>query len=574
MSLELRRFLPRASDYDRRSVRTDLLAGITVAVVALPLALGFGVTSGAGAAAGLYTAIVAGTLAAVFGGSNFQVSGPTGAMTVVLLPLVAKHGVGALTAVGLLAGLFLVVLGLARVGRAVRYIPWSVITGFTAGIAVIILLQQVPALLGVERPEGEQIVVVTGRALQDAAGGMSWMAPALGALTIATMVAWGRVGRFRAVPASMAALLVTTGVSLTPLFDGAARVRAIPSGLPGPRMPELAGLDLTELVRAALVIAVLAALESLLSAVVADGMTIGERHDPDRELFGQGLANIGSALVGGIPATAALARTAVNVRSGARTRAAAATHGIVLAAIVLALAPLVTKVPLAALAGILAVVAARMVEVTEMREILRSTRSDAATMLLTLGVTVAFDLILAIEVGMVVAGALFVTRMSRLLSVDLASLEGDDAPHHEDAAAVDAERRVRDQDLVVFRIAGPIFFGAADRFFEELLRVDHGVRGVVLRMRGVPVMDATGASALRTLVDRLARRHILVLVSGLQDQPRQVLERTGILQEITRDGDHLFDRTDDAIAHALDHLADGDDHTAPAIALGRTDELR
>lgn len=561
----VRRFLPRADDYSRASVRADLLAGVTVAVVALPLALGFGVTSGAGAAAGLYTAIVAGTLAAVFGGSSFQVSGPTGAMTVVLLPLVAEHGPAALAPVAVLAGLILVVLGVAGVGRAVRYIPYPVITGFTAGIAVIILLQQVPALLGVERPDGEQILVVTWRALRDAAGGSSWTAPALGTIAMATMVAWGRIRRLGALPPSMAALLVATAVSLTPLFDGAARVGVVPAGLPTPRMPGLAGLELTELVRAALVIAVLAALESLLSAVVADGMTIGERHDPDRELFGQGLANIGSALVGGIPATAALARTAVNVRSGARTRLAAASHGVVLAATVLTLAPLVTKVPLAALAGILAVVAVRMVEVAEIREILRSTRSDATTLVLTFGVTVAFDLILAIEVGVVVAGALFVTRMSRLLSVDLASLHGDDTPQHEDASAVEAERRVREQDLVVFRIGGPIFFGAADRFFEELLRVDSGVRGVVLRMRGVPVMDVTGASALRTLVDRLGRRDVLVLVSGLQDQPRQVLERTGILRGITRDGHHLFERTDDAIDHALAHLATGD-HTEPVLA--------
>lgn len=566
MRTAVRRFLPRRADYDAGGVRSDLLAGITVAVVALPLALGFGVTSGAGAAAGLYTAIVAGTLAAVFGGSSFQVSGPTGAMTVVLLPLVAEHGVGALAPVAALAGLFLVLLGVAGVGRAVRYIPFPVITGFTAGIAVIILLQQVPGLLGVERPEGEQILLVTWHALRDAAGGVPWTAPALGALTIATMVLWGRLDRLRALPPSMAALLVATGVSLLPAFDGTARVSAIPAGLPAPRMPALGGLPLTELTRAALVVALLAALESLLSAVVADGMTIGERHDPDRELVGQGLANVGSALVGGIPATAALARTAVNVRSGARTRLAAITHGLVLAAIVLALAPLVTRVPLAALAGILAVVAVRMVEVAEMREIVRSTRSDAATLVLTLGVTVVFDLILAIEVGLVVAGALFVASMSRLLSVDLASLDADEVPHHEGAAAAEAERRVRDQDLVVFRIAGPIFFGAADRFFEELLRVDHGVRGVVLRMRDVPVMDATGAAAMRTLVDRLARRRILVLVSGLQDQPRQVLERTGILHEITRDGHHLFERTDDAIAHALGHLA-GSDHTAPATAL-------
>jgi sulfate permease, SulP family len=556
----LRRFVPRAGDYDLTALRADLLAGITVAVVALPLALGFGVTSGAGAAAGLYTAIIAGVLAAVFGGSNYQISGPTGAMTVVLLPLVARHGVAALAPVGVLAGLILLALGMSRVGRFVRFIPYPVITGFTIGIAVIILLQQVPGFLGVPTAEGEQILLVTWRVVRDAAGDMRWTTPGLGALTIMVMVAWGRVERLRGFPASMAALVTATLVSLAPAFTDVARVAAIPTGLPTPVVPSLGGMDVTELVRAALVIALLAALESLLSAVVADGMTIGERHDPDRELFGQGLANIGSAVMGGIPATAALARTAVNVRSGARTRLAAVVHGLVLTVIVVALAPLASRIPLAALAGILVVVAVNMIEVHAFREILRSTKSDAATMLLTLGVTVAFDLILAIEVGLVVAAGLFVTRMSQLFQVDPTTLLGAEPGHQE---SQDDQRQVRSHDLVVYRIDGPIFFGAADRFFEELLRVDHHIRAVVLRMRGVPVMDATGATALRSLVDRLARRDILVMVSGLQEQPRSVLERTGILDAVTRRGDHLFATTDEAISHARLHLASGD-HTAPA----------
>ena len=559
----LSRFVPRAADYDRSALRADLLAGVTVAVVALPLALGFGVTSGAGAAAGLITAIVAGVLAAVFGGSNFQISGPTGAMTVVLLPLVGRHGVAALAPVGILAGLLLVVLGVLRVGRFVRFIPHPVVTGFTVGIAVIIFLQQVPNALGVPGAEGEQVLLVTWRVLASAGAHLRWATPALAGLTALVMVAWGRVAPLRGVPPSMAALVLATAVSLTPAFTGVARVGTIPTGLPALQAPTVAGLELTELVRAAFVIALLAALESLLSAVVADGMTVSERHDPDRELFGQGLANIGSAVVGGIPATAALARTAVNVRSGARTRLAAIVHGLVLALVVLALAPLVTHIPLAALAGILMVVAANMVEAHELREILRSTKSDAATMLLTFGITVAFDLILAIEVGVIVAGGLFVARMARLFQVDPTRLAGADEPVHEDAAAVEAERRVRADDLVVFRIDGPIFFGAADRFFEELLRVDRDIRAVVLRMRDVPVMDVTGATALRSLVDRLARRDILVLVSRLQAQPRQVLERTGILAQITRHGDHLFASTDEAIAHAREHLRNGA-HTEPA----------
>ena len=327
----------------------------------------------------------------------------------------------------------------------------------------------------------------------------------------------------------------------------------------------------TDLVRAALVIAVLAALESLLSAVVADGMTIDQRHDPDRELFGQGIANLGAAVVGGIPATAALARTAVNVRSGARTRLAAIIHGLILAAVMVALAPMASHIPLVALAAILMVVAARMVERTELREIVRATKSDAATMLLTLVVTVAFDLILAIEVGLVVAGALFVTRMSRLLQVDPTSLSGGHAPRDLQRTGQRPEedgQEIRQDDLVVYRIEGPIFFGAADRFFEELLRVDPHIRVVILRLRQVPVIDHTGAAALRRLVDRLTRRGIVVMLSGVQDQPRGVLERTGILATVTRDGDHLFEDTEQAIAHARTHLAN-EDHTHPTRLINR-----
>jgi len=565
MPSSLARLLPRRSDYDLTAFRSDLLAGVTVAVVALPLALGFGITSGAGAAAGLYTALAAGVLAAVFGGSNLQVSGPTGAMTVVLLPLVSHHGVAALAPVGILAGVFLLVFAVARIGRFIRYIPYPVITGFTSGIAVIIFLQQLPGFLGAPKGEGEQVVVGSWQTLRTFADAPRLATPLLGLLTVGIMVGWGRSERLRAFPASMAALLAATGLSLLPAFNALARIPAIPTGLPAPTLPSLAGLEATELVRAALVIAVLAALESLLSAVVADGMTIDERHDPDRELFGQGIANLGSAVIGGIPATAALARTAVNVRSGARTRLAAIIHGLILAAIMIALAPLAARIPLVALAAILMVVAARMVEVIEFREILRATKSDAATMLLTLGVTVAFDLILAIEVGLILAGALFVTRMSRLFHIDPTTLGGDEPPMHESRTAGDTERELRRDDLVVYRIEGPIFFGAADRFFEELLRVDHQIRIVVLRMRRVPVMDVTGAAALRAMVDRLTRRGIVVMMSGVQDQPRSVLERTGILAQVTRQGDHLFDDTDQAIAHARQHLANHD-HTHPAVS--------
>jgi sulfate permease, SulP family len=558
----LRRFLPRRNDYALRSWRRDLLAGVTVAVVALPLALGFGITSGAGAAAGLVTAIVAGTVAAVFGGSNFQVSGPTGAMTVVLLPIVAAYGVGVLPLLGVMAGVLLLVFAFLRIGRYVNYVPWPVVSGFTNGIAVIIALQQLPNLLGLggAAGHGEGIVSATLATLQRAPGEASLPAVALGLLTVLVMLAWTSVPRLRVVPAGMVALVVVTVVSLLPAFAGVPRIGAIPSGLPLPVWPVLpAGVDVTDLMRAALAIAVLAALESLLSAVVADSMTVGERHDPDRELFGQGLANVGAAVMGGIPATAALARTAVNVRSGARTRLAAAVHGLTLALIVLALAPLAARVPLAALAGILVMVAARMIESDAVRLILRSTKSDAFVLVLTFGVTVVFDLILAIEVGLVAAGILFIVRMSRMFSIDPQTLTGspDDAPRLDTAADASAEDRLRRERVVAYRIDGPIFFGAANRFFDQMLKTGGDIRVVILRLRRVPVMDATGASALESLVERLERRNVRVLLSGLREQPRSLLGRMGVLERLGRDGPRVFDTTEAAIEAAEVYVSEG-----------------
>ncbi|MEX2279231.1 MAG: SulP family inorganic anion transporter, partial [Acidimicrobiia bacterium] len=536
----VRRLLPTAGDFSVSAFRHDLLAGITVALVALPLALGFGVTAGVGPAAGITTAIVAGFIAAWLGGSNFQVSGPTGAMTVVLLPIVATQGTEGLVVVGVGAGVVLIALSLLGVGRYVAFIPWPVITGFTTGIAVIIFLQQFPGLLGVEKGEGEAIIPVTVATVSNAMTALDSGAVAITMLTVIVMVAWLQFPQVRAVPASMVALLIATGVSLLPIFEGLDRVDGIPRGLP---MPSLEGLSMawsSDLFRAILAIAVLAGLESLLSAVVADGMTVAERHDPDRELFGQGLANVASALFGGMPATGALARTAVNVRSGARTRAASMFHAVVLLIVVLFLSPLASRIPLAALAGILMVVAVRMIEFDAMRAIVRSTRSDAFVLVLTFAVTVIFDLIVAIEVGMIAAGILFIGRMSRLLAIDVTPLGGDDLPGHDSAETQDAEQELLSEHIVAYRVDGPIFFGAASRFMDQLLKVDGSVKAVVLRMRRVPVMDATGASALESMVDRLSHRGVLVLISGLQDQPRAVLERSGILDKVSRSRDHVF----------------------------------
>lgn len=545
-----RGFLPRRDDYDLRSWRQDLLAGLTVAVVALPLALAFGVTSGAGAVAGLVTAVVAGTLAAIFGGSNFQVSGPTGAMTVVLLPIVTNYGVQALPILGLIAGVVLLILAFARVGSYINYIPWPVISGFTNGIGIIIALQQLPNFFGVpaEVAQHESILVASWNVVSAFAQNPGWHAPALALLTIAVMIFWSGQPKLRSVPAGMVALIGITLLSLLPLFESVPRIGLIPQTLPELAWPAL-NIDLTTLVRSAFAVAVLAALESLLSAVVADSMTVGERHDPNRELFGQGVANIATSFVGGIPATAALARTAVNVRSGARTRLAAIIHGLTLFAIAWFLAPLAAQIPLAVLAGILLVVAFRMIERHAWRMILRSTRSDMFVLVLTMVVTVLFDLILAIEIGLIAAGVLFIIKVSRMFRIDKEYLAGDSfpTPRHATDEELATTDRFRRDDFVAYRIEGPIFFGAANRFFERLLKMDSRISLVLLRLGRVPVMDATGVSTLKDLLDHLERRNVTVLVADLQPQPRAILDRMGLIGQLNRDGERVFRTTAQAV---------------------------
>ncbi len=551
------RFLPSTADYRLKYARVDLLAGVTVAVVALPLALGFGVTSGGGATAGIVTAVVAGFVAAFLGGSNYQVTGPTGAMTAVLLPMVAVYGAGVLPLLALLAGIILIAMSLAGIGRYVRFIPWPVVTGFTNGIAVIIFLQQLPNVLGVSAPHGESIVLISYRTVQQWLLAPSALTIVLALLTVAVMVGWSRVKALAVLPASMAALLVVSFVSLLPQFENVARIGTIPRTLPMPQFPMIAFTDaFVDLARAAIAVAVLAALESLLCAVVADGMTVGDKHDPDRELLGQGLGNIASSLFGGLPSTAALARTAVNVRSGARTRLASMSHAVVLLAVVLFLAPLASRIPLAVLGGILMVVAVRMIERHATVLTIRSTKSDAFVLVLTFVVTVLFDLILAIEVGLVAAAILFIVRMSATFKVDPISLEGTTIEPLMTDRDVDKLKPLKDK-VVAFRVEGPIFFGAADRFIDMLLKVDPGIQVLILRLRRVPVLDATGVTALQALKERLARQGVVLLISGLQPQPSALLRRTGVYPALTAEGRNVFETTEEAIA-AAGRLVTGD----------------
>ncbi|GIJ51439.1 sulfate permease [Virgisporangium aliadipatigenens] len=535
--------LPQRADWvaARRAPRRDLVAGLTVAVVALPLALAFGVSSGLGAQAGLVTAVVAGAVAAVFGGSNLQVSGPTGAMTVVLVPVVVRFGATGVLMVGVLAGLVLMGLALARLGRYVRYLPTPVIEGFTAGIAVVIALQQVPAALGVTDAHGEKVWAVAADAATRFAT-HPHPAPIAVALGVAAVMLLG--ARWRpGLPFSLIAVAAATGLAqAVPL--NLARIGTLPAGLPTPSLEFLDPHAVAALVPSALAVAALAALESLLSATVADAMSVGEQHDPDRELFGQGLANVIVPVFGGIPATAAIARTAVNVRAGAGSKLASLTHALALAVIILAAAPLVSHIPLAALAGVLLATTVRMVEASALLALARSTRGDAVVLALTFTVTVALDLVTAVAVGLGVAVVLALRAVARTARLEQVPLEPGD--HSAE------EHQLLAEHIVAYRLDGPLFFAAAHHFLLELTEVAD-VRVVILRMSRVSTIDSTGAHVLGDAITRLQRRGITVLLSGIAPDHEQILTTLGVGDQLRRNG-QVFPDTPTAIAHARTQL--------------------
>jgi SulP family sulfate permease len=533
----IRSLLPSAADYRdlRRTWRGDLVAGITVGIVALPLALAFGVSSGAGAASGLVTAIVAGVVAAVFGGSNVQVSGPTGAMVVVLAPIIATHGLGALAVVGVLAGIMVLGAGALRLGRAVTFIPWPVIEGFTLGIAVIIFLQQVPAAVGVPATEGANAIVGAVDAVLRASWPDAAFSLAVVAVVAAIMLVAPRLHRL--VPGSIVAIVVVTVIAALAGLP-VATIGELPSGLPAPVIPAMAPDTLASLLLPAATVAALAAIESLLSARVAATMADTGPYDADRELVGQGLASIASALFGGMPATGAIARTAVNVRSGGRSRLAAILHAALLLGIVAVGAGVVGAIPLAALAGVLMVTATRMISIATVRSVVGSTRADAGVFVATAIITVSVDLITAVLVGIAVAAFLALRAVARSSGVHREELPGPAEPG--------------DERIALFRLEGALFFGAAERMLERVAAL-RDVDVVIIRMSQLQLLDATGAQVVTELIHALERRGVTVLVKGIQGRHLELARRVGVIDSL-RHRKHLFDELAAAVEHARSHV--------------------
>ena len=522
-----------ASGYGARQLRTDILAGLVVGVVALPLAMALAIASGVPPQHGLYTSIVAGALIALCGGSRVCVSGATAAFVVLLVPISAHYGIGGLLLASMMSGLILCGLGIARLGRLIQFIPHPVTTGFTAGIGVVIAGMQLKDFLGL-RPESDpahftERIVAYAQALPTVHGSEV----AIGTFTLIVLVLWPRFVRSIPAPlvglaaASVAAFVLAHTVAGFEVATIGSRFGGIPHALPAFDWPwNLPGADgtpigcsmstLRALLPPAIAMAMLGAIVSLMCAVVADGIA-GTRHDPDAELFAQGLGNVVAPLFGGIAAAGAIARTTTGIRAGARSPISAFSHAAFVLLAVLAVAPILAHLPMAAMAALLLLVAWNMADMPHFFHIVRvAPKGDVAVLLTCFVLTVAVDMTVAVSAGVVLASLLFMKRMSEMFHA---------APEEtRHAGTLDPML----DDVIVYVIRGPLFFGAADKAVGALTRVKSKTRAVILKMDDVPVMDVTGLVALESAIQRLRKAGIFVAIAGVQAQPRSVMERGGI----------------------------------------------
>jgi len=538
--------------YSRAQFAADLTSGVIVGIVALPLAIAFAIASGLTPERGLYTAIVAGFLISALGGSRVQIGGPTGAFVVIVAGVVQRYGVDGLLVATLMAGVILVVFGLVRMGGAIKFIPYPVTIGFTSGIALIIFSSQVRDLLGLEMSAVPAAFVAKWDAYVHAFESLNPWALLVAFATFVIILVWPKVER--RIPGPFVALIVTTVLVRAlhlPVETIGTRFGVIDAGLPRPALPHVTLAMLTTLAAPAFTIALLGAIESLLSAVVADGM-IGGRHRSNMELVAQGVANIVSPIFGGMPATGAIARTATNVKNGGRTPVAGMTHAVTLLLITLFFGRWVGLVPLATLAAILVVVAFHMSEWRTFGAEFRAPKSDVAVLLTTFLLTVLVDLTVAIEVGMVLAAFLFMRRMAEVTNINVFTHEFTDPKDDFESDPNAVRRRAVPDGVQVYEISGPFFFGAAEMFKDRVGRIAGKPKVLILRMRHVPAIDSTGLHALRDLVRRSRQEGTLVVLADVHAQPIVALERSGFLDEIGED--NLTGNIDDALNRAREYL--------------------
>ncbi len=524
-------WLPRSIQclrfYTGRQFLQDLIAGLTVGLVALPLAMAFAIASGVPPQAGLYTAVVAGFLISALGGSRTQIGGPTGAFVVIVAGIVLKFGVGGLALVGIMAGVLLLIMGFTGLGTAVKYIPRPVTIGFTNGIAVLIASTQIKDFFGLQTPPVPSEFPARMVMLFHYAGSVRWQTVTVAAASLALIVLWPRLTR--RFPGSIIALLLATAavaVFHLPIETIGSKFGGIPRGFPHFALPSFQAAHIMPLLPSAFTVALLAAVESLLSAVVADGMS-GDHHNSNMELVAQGVANIVSPLFGGIPATGAIARTATNIRSGALTPIAGMVHALTLLAILLVAAPLAYYVPLATLAAVLFVVSYNMGEWREIGTILRLSKTDIAVWITTFALTVFADLTVAVGVGMALAALLYIYRIAETTTVTPVTRE-----YLRDGQAHILQDKDIPSNATILRIHGPFLFGTTEKLPEATKDLSQLGDVVILRLRNMTAIDATGIHALEQFYNRLHKAGKTLLLCGARDQPYELIMRSDFLQTV------------------------------------------
>ena len=519
--------------YSRRDFTKDLMSGLIVGILALPLAIAFAIASGVGPEQGLYTAIIAGFVISLLGGSRFQIGGPTGAFIVIVYGIVSQYGYDGLASATLLAGIFLVIFGLAKFGAIIKFIPYPVTVGFTAGIAIIIALGQVPNFLGLTFAGADPADAIGKIKLYATSlGTVNFFSVFVGIVALAVCILWPKVTT--KIPGSLVAIIVATVLVKVSGWDtdyGVVTIgmkNHIPSGFPMPHLPNISIEMMQKVFQPALTIAMLGAIESLLSAVVADGMT-STKHRSNTELFGQGVANILSPIFGGIPATGAIARTATNIRNGAVSPISGLVHAVVLLLIMLVLGKYAEMIPMAALAAVLFQVAFNMCGYRSVIKMFKAPKSDVTVMLVAFFLTVVIDLTVAIEVGVLLAAVLFIKRMSDVSEMETVTnaLKEDD-----EEAAKNELSRVVPKGVVVYELAGSLFFGAVDKFKDTMNRISETPKILILRMRSVSSIDAAGIQMVEDLLSRCKSEGTQLLLSGVHAQPVVALTRAGVLKQL------------------------------------------
>jgi sulfate permease, SulP family len=533
--------------WSRSHIRNNVLAGVVVGIVALPLAMAFAIASGARPEQGIYTAIVAALLTSIFGGTRVQISGPTGAFIAVLSIITAQHGIAGLQIATLMAGVILLVFGFARLGAVIKYIPNPVIVGFTAGIAVIIFVGQWKDFLGLSPAATGLRFHQKLWSLIEALPTLNPPTAGLALLSLALLILGARY--LRRIPAPLVALIIVTAVQAVFQFKGVATIGSafggIPRTLPSFSIPSLDLARVLSLVGPAFTIALLGAIESLLSAVVADGMS-GTHHDSNQELIGQGIANIVAPLFGGFAATGAIARTATNIRNGANSPLAGIVHSVFLVLVILLLAPLASAIPLCCLSAILFVVAWNMSELPHAVRLVRGApKADVGILLLTFFLTVFVDLVVAVNVGVILAALFFMRRMADSVNVEQ---HIDGLPHSPESPVVPAN-----SGIVVYSIDGPVFFGAAEKLERTLAHIQRPATALILRMGNVPFVDATGIFAIEEIITDFQRHGATVLLVEVRANVRYKLERGGAIAHIGPD--NVLETLDQALPRAKELLA-------------------